>query len=74
MEKEAKHWGYGLLFHDLGKPLTFSCDEENGHVHFYYHERHSRDIAARIMERLKFSAFETRTSSASSRTICGSSS
>jgi tRNA nucleotidyltransferase/poly(A) polymerase len=61
MEKEAKHWGYGLLFHDLGKPRTFFCDEENGHVHFYYHERHSRDIAARIMERLKFSASEMRT-------------
>jgi tRNA nucleotidyltransferase/poly(A) polymerase len=58
MEKEAKHWGYGLLFHDLGKPRTFFCDEENGHVHFYYHERHSRDIAARIMERLKFAASE----------------
>ncbi len=60
MEKEAKHWGYGLLFHDLGKPRTFSCDEENGHIHFYHHERHSSDIAARIMERLKFSTSETR--------------
>ncbi len=58
LEKEAKHWGYSLLFHDLGKPRTFSRDEESGHVHFYYHERHSRDIAARIMERLKFSAAE----------------
>ncbi len=61
MEKEARHWGYGLLFHDLGKPRTFSRDAENGRVHFYYHERHSRDIAARIMERLKFSASEMRT-------------
>ncbi len=60
MEKEARHWGYALLFHDLGKPLTYSCDEKNGRIHFYHHERHSRDIAARIMERLKFSVSETR--------------
>ncbi len=52
--------GYGLLFHDLGKPETFSFDEEKGRVHFYYHERHSSDIAAGVMERLRFSASESR--------------
>ncbi len=59
-ENEAKHAGYSLLFHDLGKPQTFSRDPENGQVHFYYHERHSRDAAAGIMERLKFSVSEMR--------------
>ena len=57
---ETRLAGYGLLFHDLGKPATFSFDEERGRVHFYYHERHSSDIAAAIMERLRFSAWEAR--------------
>ncbi|OPY68697.1 MAG: CCA-adding enzyme [Syntrophorhabdaceae bacterium PtaU1.Bin034] len=58
--KENKYAGYGLLFHDLGKPQTFSYDEEKERVHFFYHERHSRDIAIRIMERLRFSTSEMR--------------
>ncbi len=57
---EAEHVGYALLFHDLGKALTFSHDEEKGRVHFFHHERHSRDMAAVIMARLRFSASETR--------------
>jgi poly(A) polymerase len=59
-DRETRLAGYGLLFHDLGKPATFSFDEEKARVHFYYHERHSSDIAARIMERLRFSASEAR--------------
>ena len=55
---ETRQAGYGLLFHDLGKPATFSYDEEKGRVHFFHHERHSRDIAARIMERLRFGTGE----------------
>ena len=57
-DEETRYAGYGLLFHDLGKPLTFSYDEEKGRVHFFYHERHSRDIAAKIMERLRFGTGE----------------
>jgi poly(A) polymerase len=60
-EREIKHAGYALLFHDLGKPETFSYDKEKRRVHFYYHERRSRDIAAGVMERLRFSASEIRT-------------
>jgi poly(A) polymerase len=58
--QETKWAAYGLLFHDLGKPLTFSFDEEKGRVHFFYHERHSCAIAEGIMERLRFSSAEMR--------------
>lgn len=51
---------YGLLFHDLGKPLTFSEDQDKGRIHFFYHERYSRTIAETIMERLRFSTGEMR--------------
>jgi len=57
-EKALKNVCYGLLFHDLGKAHTYSYDEQKEVVHFFYHERFSRDIASRIMERLRFSAHE----------------
>lgn len=57
-EKEIKNVGYALLFHDLGKANTFTYDEKKDAVHFFYHERFSRDIAQSIMERLKFSTQE----------------
>ncbi|MBA4416425.1 MAG: hypothetical protein C0392_00730 [Syntrophus sp. (in: bacteria)] len=57
-EKMLSNVGYALLFHDLGKAHTFSYDEAKGAVHFFYHERYSRDIAKSIMERLKFSTNE----------------
>ncbi len=59
-QAETLHAAWALLFHDLGKPYTFSFDEEKQRVHFFYHERRSRDIAARIMDRLRFSASETK--------------
>ena len=59
-ERERRLACYGLLFHDLGKPATFSRDPGSGKVHFFYHERHSRDIAGPIMDRLRFSAADTR--------------
>lgn len=40
------------LFHDAGKPATFSMDEE-GKGHFYGHEALSVDLARDIMIRLK---------------------
>lgn len=49
---------YALLFHDLGKPETFTRDEKNGVVHFFGHERVSEKMAVGIMERLKFSNSE----------------
>ena len=60
-EKTFKNVGYALLFHDLGKAYTFSCDEKKGVVHFLYHERFSKEIASVIMERLRFSSQEIKT-------------
>ncbi len=57
---ETLHAAWALLFHDLGKPYTFSFDEEKQRVHFFYHERRSSEIAARIMERLRFSAADAK--------------
>ena len=45
---------YAALFHDIGKQDTFSADEE-GRVHFYYHESYSCQRAEGVMERLRFS-------------------
>jgi tRNA nucleotidyltransferase/poly(A) polymerase len=59
-EKAAMNVGYALLFHDLGKAYTFSYDEQKDAVHFFHHERVSKEIAARIMERLRFSYHEER--------------
>lgn len=60
-EKILLNVGYALLFHDLGKAYTFSFDEQKGLVHFFYHEGVSCEIASAIMERLRFSAHETKT-------------
>ncbi|NMC62522.1 MAG: HD domain-containing protein [SAR324 cluster bacterium] len=42
------------LFHDAGKPLTLSVDED-GDRHFYQHEKLSEKIARSVLERLRFS-------------------
>ncbi|MDR2017804.1 MAG: HD domain-containing protein [Syntrophobacterales bacterium] len=57
-EKALRNVGYALLFHDLGKARTFSYDKDKMAVHFFYHERHSREIATSIMETLRFSSSE----------------
>lgn len=44
---------WAALFHDLGKPATFSQDED-GTGHFYGHPAESRRMASAVMERLKF--------------------
>ena len=46
-----------MLFHDLGKPQTFSLDE-HGVGHFYGHARASAVLADGIMTRLRFSNAE----------------
>lgn len=43
---------YAMLFHDLGKPETFTLDEE-GRGHFYGHWRRSVPLAEAIMDRLR---------------------
>lgn len=55
-----KDVGYALLFHDLGKACTYSYDEKKQLVHFFNHERVSRDIATGIMDRLRFSTHESK--------------
>ncbi len=42
-----------LLFHDVGKPLTYSQDA-NERVHFYNHEVIGADITHEVLQRLKF--------------------
>ncbi|HME41852.1 MAG TPA: HD domain-containing protein [Syntrophorhabdales bacterium] len=59
-EQDTRSTAYALLFHDLGKAYTFSYDETKQRVHFFYHEKHSREMAAAIMERLRFSSHEIR--------------
>ncbi|MCM1135206.1 MAG: HDIG domain-containing protein [Clostridium sp.] len=42
-----------MLFHDIGKPETFTVDEE-GIYHFHGHPLVSEEMARRILRRLKF--------------------
>lgn len=42
------------LFHDIGKPETFTVDE-NGQGHFYSHHKASSRLCREIMTRLKYS-------------------
>lgn len=42
------------LFHDIGKPLVFTMDEE-GNGHFYEHAEKSKELTLKIMKRLKYS-------------------
>lgn len=42
------------LFHDIGKPNTFTIDE-NGTGHFYGHHKESAKICREVMTRLKYS-------------------
>ena len=57
-DRQLRDTAYSLLFHDLGKPYTFSFDEAKKRVHFFHHERYSRGIASRVMDRLRFSTAE----------------
>ncbi len=51
---------YAMLFHDLGKPDTFSLGED-GRGHFYGHWRSSVEKAAAVMDRLRFDHQSRRT-------------
>jgi tRNA nucleotidyltransferase (CCA-adding enzyme) len=44
---------WAAFLHDIGKPDTFSLDE-NGMGHFYEHHLKSCDLAETILTRLKF--------------------
>ena len=51
---------WAMLFHDLGKPATFSLDDR-GAGHFYGHAALSARYAEEIMARLRFSNAEQET-------------
>lgn len=53
MVRKDKLLRFAMLFHDMGKPLTKTTDE-NGIDHFYGHAAHSAGIADRVMKRLRF--------------------
>jgi poly(A) polymerase len=45
---------WAVLLHDVAKPVTASEDPETGGTHFYGHEKVGADMAAAILERLRF--------------------
>ena len=47
-----------VLFHDLGKPSTYSLDPAEGRIRFSGHDKVGAEITARLMERLRFSRAE----------------
>ena len=49
-----------MLFHDMGKPLCLTTDEQ-GITHFYGHAQHSAEISRKILRRLRFDNNTTHT-------------
>ena len=45
---------WSVLLHDVAKPVTASADPETGSIHFYSHERIGAEMAAGILQRLRF--------------------
>ncbi|HET92106.1 MAG TPA: HD domain-containing protein [Chloroflexi bacterium] len=46
------------LLHDIGKPSTWSQDEDDGRIHFYNHDLVGAPIAAQRLQELRFSREE----------------
>lgn len=53
LENPTPTLAFSALFHDVGKPPTFSRDGEK--IHFYEHDRIGAEMTRGIMERLRFS-------------------
>jgi putative nucleotidyltransferase with HDIG domain len=49
---------FGVLFHDIGKPPTFSFDEKDQRIRFSGHDKVGAEMACALMERLRFSRDE----------------
>jgi len=49
---------FAVLFHDIGKPKTFSFDEIDQRIRFSGHDKVGAEMARAIMERLRFSRDE----------------
>lgn len=45
---------WAVLLHDIAKPLTAGRDAATGAIHFYGHERLGAEMAAALLERLRF--------------------
>lgn len=45
---------WAVLLHDIAKPMTASRDSAGGAIHFYGHERIGAEMAAAILDRLRF--------------------
>jgi poly(A) polymerase len=45
---------WAVLLHDVAKPVTASTDPKTGGTHFYGHEKIGADMAAEILQRLRF--------------------
>ncbi len=45
---------WAVLLHDVAKPLTAAPDPQTGSIHFYGHEKLGAEMAAAILERLRF--------------------
>ena len=50
---------WGVVMHDIGKPVTRSEDERG--VHFYGHTKRGEEIASAVMRRLRFSGADIET-------------
>ncbi|MDP6395444.1 MAG: HD domain-containing protein [Desulfobacterales bacterium] len=57
-QKRSAQLKCATLFHDIGKPLARTIDQ-NGNIHFSGHEQKGVDMAKKICKRLKFSVRET---------------
>jgi poly(A) polymerase len=45
---------WAVLLHDVAKPITAATDPRTGSTHFYGHEKVGADLAAQILQRLRF--------------------
>jgi poly(A) polymerase len=45
---------WAVLLHDIAKPVTASKDLQTGSIHFYGHERIGAEMAAQLLDRLRF--------------------
>ena len=50
---------WAVLLHDVAKPVTASTDPKTGSTHFYGHEKIGADMAAEILQRLRFPRKQT---------------
>ncbi len=50
---------WAVLLHDVAKPVTASSDPQTGVIHFYGHEKIGAEMAAKILDGLRFPRKQT---------------